>query len=431
MKRLPGLKLSLLSVLAVFVVSGGGLVTVAAWQDDLTIGDATVTSGEGWKPLKIVQVGAGRNTSGGLDENGDFWGWGAEECAHELSTGSVYGMRKAVTGTHITRIGVEESNTVLLDSTGQAWMCGDSYQGILGDGKRVEDRDYAHDRVTKVVGGHKFIQVAAGSLRTFAIDENHKLWGWGSTYGGRLGTLCPDQPNSQYAQGCSTPVQIPIKNQAGADMNIMKLFVGSERAFAIDEDGNTWGWGWNLSNAITGTTDRDIYQPLLIDETAKFVEIATGLEHTVAIDKQGNLWGWGYNRDGQLGLGDPNKTDIYTYKQPTRIDGGRTYTHVAAGKNHTLAISTDGSTYAFGSNDNGQLGVGDKTNRYTPTLVLGGHKFTQLEAGEYHNLAIDTTGQVWTWGTSYAMGLGNDEASKDQLEPVKVLVEKPLRQVRP
>ena len=421
MKRISGLKLVLLSMLAVFVVSGGGLATVAAWQDSLTIGDVTVTSGEGWKPLKFIQVDGGRDSSGGLDEDGNFWGWGGEECGKAFAGSYSSKIRGVPVGFRVTQIGVEESNTVLLDNTGQAWMCGSSRYGSLGDGKEVSNRSYGRGLLVKVVGGHKFIKVAAGGERTFAIDENHKLWGWGSTYGGRLGTTCPDQPNSGNGGGCSTPVQIPIKNRAGIEANIEKIFTAPDRAFALDKDGNLYGWGWNLSKAITGTTDRDIYQPLLLDDTGKYVEIATGQEHTVAIDKQGNLWGWGYNRGGQLGLGDPNKTGIYTYTQPTRINDGRTYTHVTAGRDYTLAISRDGNTYAFGNNRSGQLGVGDKTNRYTPTLVSGGHKFTQLAAGEYNSLAIDTTGQVWTWGAGNAIGIGDRGQSS---VPVKPLIKK-------
>ena len=421
MKRLSGLKLGLLSVLAVFVVSGGGLATVAAWQDDLTIGDATVTSGEGWKPLKFIQVDGGRSSSGGVDEDGNFLSWGYEECGKAYTDHYSSKVRGVPVGFRVAQVGVEESNTVLLDDAGQAWMCGASRYGSLGDGKEVQNRGYDHAPVVKVVGGHKFKKVAAGGERTFAIDENHKLWGWGSTYGGQLGTDCPDQPNSRNGGGCSTPVQIPIKNRAGIEADIEKIFTGPDRAFAIDEDGNLYGWGWNISKAITGTTDRDIYQPLLLDDTGKFVEVATGGEHTVAIDKQGNLWGWGYNRNGQLGLGDPNTTRIYTYTQPTQINDGRTYTHVAAGRDYTLAIGRDGNTYAFGRNDNGQLGVGDKTNRYTPTLVLGGHKFIQLAAGEFNSLAIDTTGQVWTWGDGDAIGIGDRGQSS---VPVKPLIKK-------
>ena len=300
-------------------------------------------------------------------------------------------------------------------------MCGSARYGSLGDGKEVVSQAPTSG-VSKVVGGHRFIQVAAGGERTFAIDENHKLWGWGSTFGGQLGTDCPDQPGN--GQGCSTPVQIPIKNRAGIEANIEKIFTGPDRAFALDKDGNLYGWGWNLSNAITGTTDNDIYQPLLLDDTGKYVEVATGNEHTVAIDKQGNLWGWGYNRNGQVGLGDPNKTGIYTYKQPTQINDGRTYTHVTAGRDYTLAISRDGNTYAFGNNRKGQLGVGDKTNRYTPTLVSGGHKFAQLAAGEFNSLAIDTTGQVWTWGTEPGIATGTNQTNAQWLEPHKPIVAK-------
>merc|ERR1712086_937568 len=95
---------------------------------------------------------------------------------------------------------------------------------------------------------------------------------------------------------------------------------------------------------------------------------------------------------------------------------GKTAVYVAAGYNHTLCITADGSIFSWGSNDNGQLGVGDTESRHVPTLVtwLQGKRVVHVAAGQYHTICSTADGSVFTWGggDNGKLCLGDDESDR-------------------
>ncbi|MCP8615165.1 hypothetical protein J1F30_008225 [Bifidobacterium asteroides] len=123
----------------------------------------------------------------------------------------------------------------------------------------------------------------------------------------------------------------------------------------------------------------------------------------------GNAYAWGNNQYGQLGQ-DPAKTTMQN--TPTKVplpDGvatGFTYTQVAAGGAHTLAIGSDGILYSWGRNDHGQLGDGTSTDRHKPQPVNNpdtgqSFKAMHISAGAFDSAAIDDQGRVYTWGCEH------------------------------
>lgn len=71
---------------------------------------------------------------------------------------------------------------------------------------------------------------------------------------------------------------------------------------------------------------------------------------------------------------------------------------VAASGMHTLALKSDGTVWAWGNNDAGQLGDGTLDQRTTPVAVVGLGEVVSVAAGEYRSIALTGEGQVWTWG---------------------------------
>jgi alpha-tubulin suppressor-like RCC1 family protein len=63
-----------------------------------------------------------------------------------------------------------------------------------------------------------------------------------------------------------------------------------------------------------------------------------------------------------------------------------------------LALRSDGTVWAWGSNEDGQLGDGTTTNRSTPVQVSGLSNVTAVAAGASHSLALRGDGTVWAWG---------------------------------
>lgn len=121
-----------------------------------------------------------------------------------------------------------------------------------------------------------------------------------------------------------------------------------------------------------------------------WVTAAAGEAHTVAIKSDGSLWAWGSNSRGQLGT---PAVASYT-ATPVRVGTDTNWRQIAAGNDFTLAIKTDGSLWAWGDNTAGQLGLGDVTRRSEPTLVSTGSvlsPWVSVAAGNSFALAVKFT----------------------------------------
>jgi len=138
----------------------------------------------------------------------------------------------------------------------------------------------------------------------------------------------------------------------------------------------------------------------------------------------GALFMCGTGESHKLGLSDHRDRET-----PTRVAAleGVPIAHVACGKYHTVALSTDGDVYAWGLESSGQLGLGSyRTKAQSPTKVdaLSGLGVTQLSCGMYHTLALTAAGEVYScgFGGSFLNGAGGlGSGSRSQLDaPAKL-----------
>ncbi|MCL0099853.1 hypothetical protein M1O55_03170 [Dehalococcoidia bacterium] len=126
--------------------------------------------------------------------------------------------------------------------------------------------------------------------------------------------------------------------------------------------------------------------------------ISTGTNHTVALKSDGTLWAWGYNYHGQVGDG----TNVDNKIRPTQeASAVSNWSAISAGTNHTVALKSDGTLWAWGSNEFGMLGDGTTaTNRIVPTQeVTGADTWTTIASGEKHTVALKSNGTLRTWGS--------------------------------
>ena len=108
------------------------------------------------------------------------------------------------------------------------------------------------------------------------------------------------------------------------------------------------------------------------------VGIAAGGNHSLAVTRTGAVYVWGYNIANQLGLGGMPEIRFKTGSQapwvvpyPTRLADVSGVIAVAAGASHSLALLKDGTIRAWGENRWGQLGDGTTVNRPAPVAVTG------------------------------------------------------------
>ena len=116
------------------------------------------------------------------------------------------------------------------------------------------------------------------------------------------------------------------------------------------------------------------------------VQVEGGREHIIALTATGQVLVWGSNENGQLGLGDStNRTRPTTLSVPCGAGG---VSQVAAGHNNSLALCTDGRVFAWGLNSDGQLGDGSRTVRRSPVQVQGVTDAVYVASGRDMSYAV-------------------------------------------
>ena len=88
----------------------------------------------------------------------------------------------------------------------------------------------------------------------------------------------------------------------------------------------------------------------------------------------------------------------------------------------TVVILANGSVWAWGDNDRGQLGDGTKVSSDVPVRVEvpDGVAFVKVSSGGYASYAIDGAGRLWAWGDNTSGQLGTGDGTGTKTKPVSV-----------
>jgi len=136
--------------------------------------------------------------------------------------------------------------------------------------------------------------------------------------------------------------------------------------------------------------------------------------HTVALKSDGTVWAWGWNNRGQLG--DGTAIDHWI---PVQVSGISNVAAIAAGGGHTLSLSGDSTVWAWGSNTSGELGNGTTVDSLTCVQVSELSSVIAIAAGSGHSMALKSDGTVWTWGWNEYGQLG-DGTYTNRHTPIQV-----------
>jgi alpha-tubulin suppressor-like RCC1 family protein len=146
------------------------------------------------------------------------------------------------------------------------------------------------------------------------------------------------------------------------------------------------------------------------DDKVKLKTItAMSSSHSFAFSNNGSVYASGFNNIGQLGLGDNVSRNTFTEVTGLR---DKDIISIAAGLAHSLALSNDGKVYATGWNERGQLGLGNNVSRNTFTEVdsLRDKDIISIRPGRYHSFVFGKDGRVYAtgWNERGQLGLGNN-----------------------
>ncbi|MCL2680419.1 MAG: hypothetical protein FWF11_02950, partial [Coriobacteriia bacterium] len=194
---------------------------------------------------------------------------------------------------------------------------------------------------------------------------------------------------------------------------------GHQHSLAIKADGTLWSWGLNLSGR-TGlgiAVNSNTLVPTQVGIATNWTQVSAGQDHSLAIRSDGTLWAWGSDANGRTGRG------TITGNQPTpaQVGTATSWTQVSAGQLHSLAIAADGTLWSWGHNGNGRTGLGTTTgNQLTPAQIGTATNWTQVSAGSEHSLAIRSDGTLWSWGTNGSGRTGLGTTTGNQLTPAQI-----------
>ncbi len=241
------------------------------------------------------------------------------------------------------------------------------------------------------------------------------LWAWGHNDSGQLG------------DGTTTDSSVPVQVIGLTGVTFAKS--GLYHTVAAREDGTVWGWGNNeygqLGGATTATCGDEAEPcsptPILIDGVSSAIAVSAGYGHSLALTSDGTVWAWGRNDSGQLGnnMTTPSSVPVQVV-DPADPTGKLTgVVAVAGGFFHSLAIRRDGSLWAWGRNTHGELGTGTLDNSSIPVRTRLGSPALALAVCAQCSFALATDGTVWAWGHNAYGQLGNGTIHDSRL-PVRV-----------
>ena len=181
----------------------------------------------------------------------------------------------------------------------------------------------------------------------------------------------------------------------------------SYHSLILKNDGTLWGCGYNANGELgLGDSNNKYTFTEVIINTDDIKSVYCGYGHTLILKNNGTLWSCGANGYGQLGLGDSNNKYTFT-EVTTNTDDIKS---VYCGSYHTLILKNDGTLWGCGNNDYGQLGLGDTTNRYTFTQVTTNtDNIKEVYCGSSYTLILKNDGTLWGCGYNYdgELGLGD------------------------
>jgi alpha-tubulin suppressor-like RCC1 family protein len=214
----------------------------------------------------------------------------------------------------------------------------------------------------------------------------------------------------QLGNGTTTQANSPIAISLPSGVHATAVAAGFIDSVVLGSNGKVYAWGDNSVGELGDGNTTNSSSPVLVSlpSTLTFTSIAAGQYHNLALASNGALYAWGYNNDGQVGNGTKN-----TPTSPVQISlpSGATPAKIAAGGYHSLAVSTAGNVYGWGYNAYGQVGDGSTTDRKSPIAMVmpGGVKASAVAAGLYHSMFLGTNGKVYAVGYNGNGELGIDD----------------------
>ena len=322
--------------------------------------------------------------------------------------------------TNISSISSGAAQTIFLKSDGTVWATGNNSDGELGIGnttqqnRAIQVTDYTTNPITNISA------ISSGLNHTVFLKNDGTVWATGDNSSGQLGDG-------------STTDKLRAENVTDSSgnfiTNVSAIAAGYNHTVMLKSDGTVWATGDNSSGQLgDGTTTNKSRAVQVSDSTTNPITnvsaIAAGANHTVFLKNDGTVWATGHNGNGELGIG--NTTQQNRAVQVTDNTGYiSSVAAIAAGTNHTLFLKSDGTVWATGDNGSGELGDGSTTynpraEQVTDDSTNAITNISAISTGYNHSVFLKNDGTVWATGQNNNGELG-DGSTTDKTRAVQVM----------
>ena len=286
-----------------------------------------------------------------------------------------------------------------------------------------------------ILKSKKIMQTVNGNGYSLALSADSTIYTWGRNEYGQLG-------NGVTATNSPVPVAVKTAGTPMKGKTIVQISAKVWYALALASDGTVYSWGFNswgqLGNGTSGTAN-NASAPVAVKtagtpmEGKTIVQVAAGATHSLALATDGTIYAWGKNEYGQLGNDSTTNSPVpVAVKTAGTPMDGKTIIQIHAGYEHSLALASDGTVYAWGRNNSDQLGKNDATDAHIPAAVqtlgtpMAGKVIVQLAAGNSQSMALASDGTVYTWGWNQYGQLGNGTTTNSRIPVAVVTTGTPL-----
>jgi alpha-tubulin suppressor-like RCC1 family protein len=298
------------------------------------------------------------------------------------------------------------NSSVALNDSGKVFTWGSGLDGVLGH----EDTDSNLLIPTPVesLDKYSFIQVSCGIGHMAGLTRDGLVITWGLDDVGQCG-------HAEAKQDKNVTRYSPMAFKGGKKANAVEVSGGKKvvdvscgRHFTgcVTEDGelHTWGNGRDYALGHGDRTNQKTPKKVEALADVKIVKVGCGRNFVVALDEKGDLYSWGSNDNGQLGLGTTDRIR----QTPSKIRVLSKVVEIQAGDFHAIALTADGKVYTWGAGGDGQLGHGNTNNQNTPRQIPDIPLIARISAGGGHTALITQDFKLWIFGRGRDGQLGRE-----------------------